>query len=175
MSYFTIDVRLHPNQQQEILLLMTLSSSRLIFQWAKHVRDCYYARTQQYLPTTQLMVKLFRLKQRKSFLKKVNAQALQQVLWDLDSATQRYLQGLSGPPQFSNPGTCGCFRVPQHALLTVGPSGQCTKLYLPKIGQIKVQACSTTTELYAGEDIHSVTVSLAPNGQWSAAILLDKD
>jgi len=98
MSYFTIDVRLHPNQQQEILLLMTLSSCRLIYQWAKHVRDCYYARTQQYLPTTQLMVKLFRLKQRKSFLKKVNAQALQQVLWDLDSATQRYLQGRSGPP-----------------------------------------------------------------------------
>lgn len=108
--------RLYPNKENQVLLSKHFGSVRFIYNTMLKFKRFYYEKLGINPSNGELSYALTHLKKLEeySWLNEVNAQTLQMVLKDLDSAFKNFYQGRAGFPKFKSKKTNRfSFRVPQ--------------------------------------------------------------
>ncbi len=155
-------------------------SSRFIFNKFLNIRQTLHDKFKASISKIDLDNHLALFKELYPWLKEVNSQSLQQVNKDLDNAFQRFFKGLGKyPNKKSKKNHNYSFQVPQHYKINISES----KLFLPKIGWIKVKFhrqfldtyyCTGTFEKDSMPEIlRTLTVSKTPTGKYYVSILTE--
>jgi putative transposase len=125
--------RIYPDSEQQAKLAVQFGCARFVYNHYRAVREGYYHDTGTGLNYNDCASDLSDiLKVDYPWLKDADSQALQQALKDLDTAYQRFFQGLSDYPTFRRKFDKQSIRYPQRFKL----QGGC--VYLPKVGWVKV-------------------------------------
>lgn len=98
-----LNIRLYPNQEQEILMYKYIGSMRFIYNWALDKQIKYYKNTNKKLSTSELGKELTILKNTDDFkwLYEVSNATLKESIRDLDKAYKNFFNG-SGFPKFKS-------------------------------------------------------------------------
>lgn len=161
-----VKFRIYPNKEQENLILQTLGCCRLIYNKGLDMRDKAYKSGEQ-VNYTQTSAMLTNLKNddNYSFLKLVDAVALQQSLRDLDRAYQNFFKKRAKFPRFKSKHN----NHQSYRTLNQGNNVRIVDNYLklPKLGYVKVQQ-----SMGIGY-INNVTVEKTPTGKYYAVLNVD--
>jgi putative transposase len=128
--------RMEPNTAQGQALMRMAGARRFVWNWALARRKAYYAEYCKAIPAATLSAELTALKDRSetAWLKEADAQALQQVLRDLDRAFRSFFAGRARFPRFkSRKRDTPRFRTPQRARIVDG------RVYVPKVGWVRIR------------------------------------
>lgn len=161
--------RLYPNKENQVLLSKHFGSARFIYNTMLRFKQFYYEKLGVNPSNGELSYALTHLKKLEeySWLNEVNAQTLQMVLKDLDSAFKNFYQGRAGFPKFKSKKTNRfSFRVPQKVSIVNGnrlkilkfPDGIKVKQHREIIGAIK-----------------NATIKLNPSGKYYVSLLVEYD
>src|ERR1019366_5331062 len=108
--------RVYPTEEQSVLLAKHFGSCRWIYNWALSLKVKTYEETKKSLSYYDLAKMLPTLKKTEEFswLNETGSQSLQEVLFNLDQAFQRFFKGLSEFPQQKKKYQCkNSFNCPQ--------------------------------------------------------------
>lgn len=123
--------RIFPNKAQQEKLSVQFGCARFVYNHYRRVREEYYQETGSGLNYYDCAQDLAdRLKPEYTFLREANAQVLQQVLKDLDTAYQRFFKGLADYPRFKRKHGKQSIRYPQDFKFSSN------QIYLPKFGWV---------------------------------------
>ena len=161
--------RLYPSKEDQVLLSKHFGSVRFIYNTMLKFKQYYYDELKINLSHSELCKALTHLKKLEeySWLNEVNAQTLQAVLRDLDSAFTNFYQGRAGFPKFKSKKTHKfSFRVPQKVSIVNGnrlkilkfPKGIKVKQHREIIGAIK-----------------NATIKLNPSGKYYVSLIVEYD
>ena len=106
--------RLYPDKEQQILLEKHFGSCRFVWNYFLDLRNTQYVETGKGMSYKSMQSLLPSLKKENEWLKDINAQSLQVVLQNLDTAFSRFFRNIAGYPTFKKKKTGGSFTVPQH-------------------------------------------------------------
>ena len=127
--------RIYPNRKQQKALEQHFGACRFIYNKFLHIRETMYNKFKISIDKSYLDDQLPMYKEIYPWLKEVNSQSLQQANKNLEDAYQRFFSGLSEYPTKKKKRFDNSFKVPQHYKINLTTS----KIYLPKIGWIKVK------------------------------------
>jgi len=160
-----IKIRLYPTKTQASSLDHTFDCCRYIYNWALEKKIAYYTEHKRGLSRVTISSMLTEHKKEKEWLKEVNAQCLQQVLVDLESAFSHFFRKNNGFPKFkSKKQAKRTFRCPQ-SIDVVGKT-----LTLPKLGKVRFKDRFKFQEHY---DLRNATISRSSTGKYYACILYE--
>lgn len=163
--------RIYPNQNQVKRLSNEFGSVRFVFNFFLARKVDVYKSTGKGLTYNQTSAELTQLKKdaQYSWLREVNAVALQQSLRDLDRAYQNFFRKEKGAgfPKFKNKHGKQSFRLNNQVVRFDWDKSRIT---LPKIGAVRmVNHCPV------GGRVLSVTVSKAKSGKYFVSIAAEQD
>ena len=163
----TYEYRLYPNKSQEIQIAKQFGCCRVIYNKALALRKETYEREQKHLTKYQLIAEITNWKKQEEYkwLKEVNAQALQQAIFDMDTAYQKFFREKTGFPKFKRKKSYrNSFRYPQGCKL----DNEAGKIFLPKLGWTK---CRIDRPI--NFELRSVTVKRVPSGKYFVCCLFE--
>lgn len=158
--------RIYPNKDQEILIQKHFGCVRWIWNWALAERILLWKTENKRTGKYDQFYKLPELKKKEEtkWLNEVSAQALQQPLFDLNTAFIRFFKDQSNYPVFKKKKTKNSYRLSQF----VAVSWKDKKVFIPKIGKVKCVFSKT----FEGK-IKTTTVSQTSSGKYYVSILVD--
>ena len=163
----TYEYRIYPNKSQEVQIAKQFGCCRVVYNKTLALRKETYETTQKHLSKYELTKEVTKWKEQEEFnwLSEVNAQALQQAVFDMDSAYQRFFREKTGFPKFKSKKTHRySFRYPQGCKL----DNESNKIYLPKLKWVK---CKIDRPIEF--QLRSVTVKQVPSGKYFVCCLFD--
>ena len=151
-----VKFRIYPNKKQKKLLQKTFGCTRLVYNKALAMRK--EDKTIHYKETSSCLTN-WKKQEELTFLKEVDATALQQALRDLDKAYQNVFKQGRGYPRFRK-------KQDDHrrSYRTYGAKLAGKHLYLPKVGWVKVRQ-----SMEVGKICHT-TVLQMPSGRYFAVL-----
>ena len=155
-------VRIYPNQEQQILINNTFGCVRYIYNYMLRLKQKAYNIFKLKLNYVKISSILTKLKQRKSWLYKVDAIALQQCLRDLDITYKNFFNG-SGFPRFKSKRGKNSYRTNNNLHLDQDNK----KIKIPKVGWIKFKDKINFSDL---TKINNITISKTVSGKYFASI-----
>ena len=163
----TYEYRIYPNKSQEVQIAKQFGCCRVVYNKTLALRKETYETTQKHLSKYELVKEITKWKEQEEFnwLSEANAQALQQAVFDMDCAYQRFFREKTGFPKFRSKKTHRySFRYPQGCKL----DNEGNKIYLPKLKWVK---CKVDRPIEF--QLRSVTVKQVPSGKYFVCCLFD--
>ena len=159
-----VKVRLYPNVEQQHIIASQMGAVRYVYNRTLALRIFAYKKFGLKVGKFDLIKHITKLKEREktSWLKEADSQALQQSVANMDSAYKRFFKGGGFPKFKSKHHSRQSFQYPQRVKI------EDNKIYLPKVGWIK---CKGLRDDVSGK-IKTVTVSYEAC-QYHASILFD--
>jgi len=157
-------VRLYPNKEQQQIISSQIGGARYVYNRALALRKYAYAKFGIKVGKFALINHITKLKKREktSWLKEIDSQAIQQSIANMDKAYQHFFKG-GGYPKFkSRHHSRQSYQYPQRVKI------EGNKVFLPKVGWVK---CKGLRKEFVGK-IKTVTVSYEAY-QYHASILVD--
>jgi putative transposase len=157
-------VRLYPNKEQREIISSQIGGARYVYNRALALRKFAYTKFGMKIGKFTLINHITKLKKREktSWLKEIDSQAIQQSIANMDKAYQHFFKG-GGYPKFkSRHHSRQSYQYPQRVKIDGN------KVFLPKVGWVK---CKGLREEFVGK-IKTVTVSYEAY-QYHASILVD--
>ena len=159
-----VKVRLYPNKEQQQIISSQIGAARYVYNRALALRKYAYSKFGIRIGKFALINHITKLKKREktSWLKEMDSQALQQSISNMDKAYQHFFKG-GGYPKFkSRHHSRQSYQYPQRVKI------EGNKVFLPKVGWVK---CKGLRKEFVGK-IKTVTVSFEAY-QYHASILID--
>ena len=159
-----VKVRLYPNKEQKQIIASQIGAVRYVYNRTLALRINAYKKFGLKVGKFDLIKHITKLKNREktTWLKEADSQALQQSVANMDSAYKHFFKG-GGYPKFkSKHHSRQSFQYPQRVKI------ENNKVYLPKVGWVK---CKGLRDDVSGK-IKTVTVSYEAY-QYHASILFD--
>lgn len=153
--------RIMPSDAQKEIIEHHFGCCRLVWNLALAAKIAAYDANKTNVSRYDLQKQLLDLKKEYSWLYGANAQSLQSVLLNLDSAYKNFFRK-GGFPKFKSKKGRQSFQCPQAVSLTSN------LLRLPKIGVVKI----VLSREFKGK-IKTVTISKTPTNKYFASILVD--
>lgn len=163
----TYEYRLYPTKEQEVLLAKHFGCVRLVYNKALALKSGLYEKEGKTISKFELNKEITNWKNTEEFswLKEVQAQALQQAMTDLDSAFIRFFREKKGYPKFkSKHDNRKTYRSPQGNKINF----ESKRIYLPKVGWVKIRVDREFEGL-----IKSCTVKQVPSGKYFVSVLFN--
>lgn len=160
-------IRIYLNQEQQILINNTFGCVRYIYNYMLRLKQKAYNIFKLKLNYVKISSILTKLKQRKSWLYKVDAIALQQCLRDLDITYKNFFNG-SGFPRFKSKRGKNSYRTNNNLHLDQDNK----KIKIPKVGWIKFKDKINFSDL---TKINNITISKTASGKYFASISAEVD
>ena len=161
----SLKVRLYPSQEQEVLMYKTAGCCRLVYNFflasAKENKDFNYNEYSKHLTNLKKDEKY-------NFLQEVPSQPLQQSLRHLDVSFKRFFSKQAKFPVFKKKFVNDRFTYPDGVKL----NHSFTKVFLPKIGNMKFKTSKKYLKLLKTHKFRSSTVKLEA-GKWYISILVE--
>lgn len=157
-------VRLYPNKTQQQIISSQIGGARYVYNRALALRKFAYSKFGLRIGKFALINHITKLKKREktSWLKEIDSQAIQQSIANMDKAYQHFFKG-GGYPKFkSRHHSRQSYQYPQRVKIDGN------KVFLPKVGWVK---CKGIRKEFVGK-IKTVTVSCEAY-QYHASILVD--
>jgi putative transposase len=157
-------VRLYPNKEQREIISSQIGGARYVYNRALALRKFVYSKFGIKVGKFALINHITKLKKREktSWLKEIDSQAIQQSIANMDKAYQHFFKG-GGYPKFkSRHYSIQSYQYPQRVKIDGN------KVFLPKVGWVK---CRGLRKEFVGK-IKTVTVSYEAY-QYHASILVD--
>lgn len=165
----TYEYRVYPNKEQVKLLAKHFGCTRFVYNKALALKTSLYEKEQKTISKFELNKEITKWKKTEemAWLKEVQAQALQQVMTDLDSAFIKFFREKKGYPKFKSKHSHRySYRSPQGNKINFEDK----KLFLPKIGWVKIRV----DREFEGE-VHSVTAKQVPSGKYFVSVLFSDE
>jgi putative transposase len=159
-------VRLYPNKEQQQIISSQIGGARYVYNRALALRKFAYSKFGIKVGKFALINHITKLKKREktSWLKEIDSQAIQQSIANMDKAYQHFFKG-GGYPRFkSRHHSRQSYQYPQRVKI------EGNKVFLPKVGWVK---CKGLRKEFVGK-IKTVTVSYEAY-QYHASILVDAE
>jgi putative transposase len=159
-------VRLYPNKEQQQIISSQIGGARYVYNRALALRKFAYTKFGLKIGKFALINHITKLKKREktSWLKEIDSQAIQQSIANMDKAYQHFFKG-GGYPRFkSRHHSRQSYQYPQRVKI------EGNKVFLPKVGWVK---CKGLRKEFVGK-IKTVTVSYEAY-QYHASILVDAE
>ena len=159
-----VKVRLYPNAEQQHIIASQIGAVRYVYNRTLALRIFAYKKFGLKIGKFDLIKHITKLKEREktSWLKGADSQALQQSVANMDSAYKHFFEGGGFPKFKSKHHSRQSFQYPQRVKI------KDNKIYLPKVGWVK---CKGLRNDVSGK-IKTVTVSYEAY-QYHASILFD--
>ena len=160
--------RIYPAKEQEELINKTFGCCRYVYNYflAKLIED--YRTTGKYNSCYDNMKELTQLKNKLTWLKEVDSQALQQSLRNLDLAYKNFFRRVKkgktpGFPKFKKKTSAQSYRTTNVQQTQTPFKGN--KIKIPKVGPVKVKQNMKIDGTWL-----SITVKKVPSGKYFAAV-----
>ena len=163
----TYEYRLYPNKEQVTLIAKHFGCTRFVYNKALALKMEIYTKYKKNISKYELVNKIVEWKNTEEFkwLKEVHSQALQQVIFNLDSAYTRFFREKKGFPKFKNKHTHRfSYSIPQNIKVNF----ETHKVYIPKIGWVNTRIDRT----FEGK-IRTCTIKQVPSGKYFISVLFD--
>ena len=159
-----VKVRLYPNNEQKQIISSQIGGARYVYNRALALRKYAYQKFGIKVGKFALIKHITKLKKREktSWLKEIDSQAIQQSIANMDKAYQHFFKGGGFPKFKSRHHSRQSYQYPQR----VKVDGN--KVFLPKVGWVKMKGWRKE---FTGK-IKTVTVSYEAY-QYHASILVD--
>jgi putative transposase len=159
-----VKIRLYPTTEQQTAIAQQIGAARYVYNRSLALRKFAYTKFGIKLGKFDLIKRITTLKGRDktSWLKDADSQALQQSIANMDKAYQHFFKGGGFPKFKSRHHSKQSYQYPQRVKIDG------SKVYLPKVGWVK---CKGLREDFVGK-IKTVTVSYEAN-LYHAALLMD--
>ena len=159
----TYKYRLYPNKKQAMMLAEHFGCVRFVYNYFLNQRKEQYKNTKKSDNYYAQAKALTELKKNPAYLwlNEVNAQSLQHVLRNLDTAYQNFFKKRTKFPRFHSKKHGGSFAVPQHFKV------EGNKLYIPKFKEGIKLIKSKKLE----GNLRNVTVTVTPSGKYYVSIM----
>jgi len=159
-----LKVRLYPNNTQKQIIASQIGAVRYVYNRTLALRIYAYKKFGLKVGKYDLMKHVTKLKKREktSWLKDADAQALQYSILNMDSAYKHFFKGGGFPKFKSRHHSRQSFQYPQRVKI------ENNKVYLPKVGWVKCKGLRADID----GKIKTVTVSFEAY-QYHASILID--
>lgn len=157
--------RMKPNAIQREALARIAGACRFVWNWALAQHRACYVETGRSLSAAELSRRLTALKRQPetSWLQEADAQALQQVLTNLQRAYLNFFQKRAGFPRFkSRKRDAARFRIPQRVKVGDG------RVYVPKAGTVRIRQ----SQAVDGET-KSATFKRDAAGNWDVTLVTE--
>ena len=157
-------VRLYPNKEQQQIISSQIGGARYVYNRALALRKYAYSKFGIKVGKFALINHITKLKKREktSWLKEIDSQAIQQSIANMDKAYQHFFKGAGYPKFKSRHHSRQSYQYPQRVKI------EGNKVFLPKVGWVK---CKGLRKEFVGK-IKTVTVSYEAY-QYHASILVD--
>ena len=157
-------VRIYPNKEQIRVIEDTFNSTRYLYNYFLNLKSKLYEFYKINLSYNNSSKVLTELKKQKTWLKFVDAVALQQCLKDLDNAYQRFFKGQVEYPKFkSKKRSKNSYRTNMNISLNI----ENRTIKIPKVGIIRFR---DVCDFKGITKIYSVTISKTSSGKYYASI-----
>jgi len=163
--------RILPNEEQKQKLIEMFGCSRFVWNYFLDLNNKIYLEAKEkdlkkkHLNYYNCANSLTKLKKEKEWLKKANAQSLQQALKDLDTAYNRFFKKQSGFPNFKSKKGKQSFRIPQRFRV------EGNRIYLPKFKE----GIKTIVHRKVKGNIKYATISKTKADKYFVSITTDLD
>lgn len=159
--------RLKPTADQKILIEKHIGSCRYVYNWALAQKIKTYEETAKSVSQFDLNRQLTQLKKEQVFLKEVNAQSLQGMTKQVESAFTKFFREKKGFPNFkSKKNPVQAFPIPQSYYVDFDNN----LVKLPKLGNVK----AVLHRRFEG-NLKTATVSRTTTGKYYISILVDDE
>lgn len=159
-------IRIYPNKEQKVLIDSTFGCVRFIYNYMLNLKQKLYEYHNISLSYKHMSKILTELKRHKTWLKDVDAVALQQSLKDLDFAYQKFFKGRGYPKFKSKKRDKNSYRTNMNIHL----SRDAKMIRIPKVGLVKFRDKSNFKGL---TKINNITISKTPSGKYFASISVE--
>jgi putative transposase len=169
-----LKVRIYPSKAQEQQLAQFFGCARWVYNYGLEKRSKAWEVEKKRISCIDLINELPKLKKQEEtkWLKEPDSQSLQMSLRNLDTAFQRFFNGVSKYPRFKKKGSYQSCQIPQNVKFNFEDS----KVYIPKIGWIEFRISkkfkAKILKQFQGE-IKSVTISKVPSGKYFVSALVE--
>lgn len=163
----TYEYRIYPNKEQRVQIAKQFGCCRVVYNKSLALRKETYETTKKHLSKYDLINEMTKWKQTEEYewLKEVHAQALQQAIFDMDTAYQRFFREKTGFPKFkSRKNHRNSYRYPSGCKL----DNENNKIFLPKLKWVE---CRIDRPI--NFKLRSVTVKQVPSGKYFVSCLFD--
>lgn len=168
--------RIYPDKEQCTLIQKTFGCCRFVYNNVLSYRNDVFRNQKKYIgkfECTKYMVDI--LKSEFEWLREVDKYSLQNSIFDMDIAYQKFFKKQGGFPKFKSKHernrsyTTNCC-YPKHTVPNIEVSFERKRIKLPKLKWIKAKISRT----FDGK-IKSATVSQAPSGKYFVSILVEEE
>ena len=166
----TFKVRIYPNQEQKYIIGNIFNSTRYLYNYMLNLKEKLYKFFGISLSYNNSSKVLTELKKQKTWLKSVDAVALQQCLKDLDNAYTRFFNGQGEYPKFkSKKRSKNSYRTVSS---TISLNIENHTIKIPKVGSIRFRDKSKFEGI---TKIYNITISKTASGKYYASISVEVD
>lgn len=161
--------RIYPTEEQKVLLAKTFGCCRFVYNWALKLKIEVYKQEKKSIGNVELTNRMKReLKTEHEWLGKVNSQALQSSLRNLDTAFKNFFRDTHavGFPKLKSKKDRQSFQCPQHCVVAFDKG----TITIPKIKDIP----AVFHRKFKGM-VKTVTISMTPSRKYFASVLVDTD
>lgn len=163
----TYEYRLYPTKEQGVTLAKHFGCTRFVYNKALALKSELYEKEGRTISKFELSKEITNWKNTEEFswLKEVQAQALQQAMTDLDSAFIKFFREKKGYPKFKSK-HCNrkAYRSPQGNKINF----ETKRVFLPKVGWVKTKIDREFEGL-----IKSCTVKQVSSGKYFVSVLFE--
>ena len=157
--------RIYPTAEQEVLLARTFGCCRVVWNWARELKEKAYKEGGENITTNTLVIRMKQeLKAEKEWLSEVNSQSLQMSIRNLGTAYENFFKKRAAYPNFKSKYARQSFQCPQHCSVDF-ERGTIT---IPKAKDIP----AVLHRRFRGS-IKTVTISKNPSGKYFASVLVE--
>ena len=163
----TYEYRIYPNKDQAVLISKHFGCTRFVYNKALTLKIETYTKSKRNLSKYDLINKIIEWKNTEEFnwLKEVYSQALQQAIFNLDSAYTKFFREKKGFPKFKSKHTHRfSYSIPQGVKINF----ETHRMYIPKVGWIKAKIDRT----FIGE-VKTCTIKQVPSGKYFISVLFE--
>lgn len=161
--------RIYPTDEQKVLLAKTFGCCRFVYNWALKLKIEVYKQEKKSIGNVELTNRMkMELKTEHEWLGKVNSQALQSSLRNLDTAFKNFFRDTHavGFPKLKSKKNRQSFQCPQHCVVDFGKG----TITIPKVKDIP----AVFHRKFKGM-VKTVTISMTPSRKYFASVLVDTD
>ena len=165
--------RLYPNRKQERKLLRMIEAGRRLWNDALAHRKQRWEERRLSTSYSQQCLILTAERQGDLLLGELYSQAGQEIIKRLDNAFKAFFEHRAGYPRFKKFSESGSFTYPQAYKGSVKSDAVRRRLFLSKIGNVKVVFHRELPP--RGAKLKTCTVVREPNGEWHASLVYEED
>ena len=168
----TFRFRLYPKRKQERKLLRMIEASRRLWNEALAHRKQRWEENRLSTSYSHQCAILTTERRGDPLLGELYSQAGQEVIKRLDKAFKAFFEHRAGYPRFKKFSQVGSFTYPQAYNGSVKPDAVLKRLFLSKVGNVKVVF---HRGMPTCEKLKTCTVVREPNGEWYASLVYDDE